>query len=81
MFAESFPLKMSKRRLFIPKGPNYPADEWNVIETSYHPDTQEKNESVFAVANGYIGLRASFEEKYKGPGKSSPGVYLNGYAK
>jgi alpha,alpha-trehalose phosphorylase len=46
--------------------PHYQADDWNIIESAssvdgflshYYP-----SESIFALGNGYIGLRGSFEE-------------------
>lgn len=38
-----------------------------------------KNETIFAVGNGYIGMRASFEEGYDGLHKSVKGIFLNGF--
>eukprot|EP00906_Rhabdomonas_costata_P004894 RCo007337 len=70
---------MSKRRQFTTKGPCYPSDEWHVIERPLHPEDNAKNESIFAVANGHVGIRATFEEGYSGPGRAGPGVFINGF--
>lgn len=38
-----------------------------------------KNESVFHIANGYIGVRGSFEEGYKDDYDSIRGTYINAF--
>jgi alpha,alpha-trehalose phosphorylase len=40
----------------------YPADEWNVIETGFHPEFMAQSETMFALGNGYIGMRGCPEE-------------------
>lgn len=58
----------------------YPYDEWKVRETIYSENHHQKNESVFALGNGYIGMRGNFEEGYHGTaGSSVTGNYLNGF--
>jgi len=70
---------MSKRRQYSPGSAEYDPDEWHVIEKTYNPAAHMKNETIFAVGNGYIGMRASFEEGYEGPSKSVKGIFLNGF--
>ncbi|WP_110933938.1 beta-phosphoglucomutase [Paenibacillus bouchesdurhonensis] len=58
----------------------YPYQEWCVTEESYDEENNQRNESIFALGNGYIGMRGNFEEGYYGKkGKSVIGNYLNGF--
>ncbi|MEO8608387.1 MAG: glycoside hydrolase family 65 protein [Chloroflexota bacterium] len=60
--------------------PIYPPTEWEIIETEFKPEHNYRNESVFALGNGYIGMRGNFEEGYAGvPGTGLEGNYLNGF--
>ncbi|CAM3597866.1 beta-phosphoglucomutase [Marinicrinis lubricantis] len=57
----------------------YPYEPWTITETSYDPKHNRRSETVFTVANGYIGMRGTFEE---GPEEGVPslnGTYLNGF--
>jgi alpha,alpha-trehalose phosphorylase len=45
---------------------------WNTLDL----DALEKTESIFALSNGHIGLRGTFEE---GEPRGLPGTYLNGF--
>ncbi len=57
-----------------------PVDPWRLCETSFDPATNFLHETLFALGNGYIGLRASHDEGYTGPaGSSLDGSYLNGF--
>ncbi len=40
----------------------YPVDEWKIIENRYHPQFLARTETLFALSNGYLGLRGCFEE-------------------
>ncbi len=46
-------------------------------EKNYDPLSQLKNESIFMVGNGYVGVRGAFEEGYPS-GDSIRGSYING---
>jgi len=60
--------------------PIYPAAEWDIIETEFKIENNYRNESIFALGNGYIGMRGNFEEGYPGPpGTGLEGTYLNGF--
>ena len=37
---------------------------WSIEETAYDPRFAAKIESVFALGNGYMGIRAATEERY-----------------
>lgn len=39
-------------------------DEWNIIETGFHPDRLRASESIFSLGNGRFGQRGNFEETY-----------------
>jgi len=49
---------------------------WEIAELRFSPDVAARHESVFAVGNGYLGLRGAPEE---GTSAHDPGVILNGF--
>jgi len=58
----------------------YPLDAWCIRETSFDVESNFLDETLFALGNGYIGLRGTPEEGYAGPaGTSLDGTYLNGF--
>ncbi|MFA9216661.1 MAG: glycoside hydrolase family 65 protein [Sphingomonadaceae bacterium] len=60
--------------------PTYPLEAWCIRETSFDTASHFLDETLFALGNGYIGLRGSHEEGYSGPaGTSLDGTYLNGF--
>jgi alpha,alpha-trehalose phosphorylase len=40
----------------------YPVDEWRLVEQQFSPDFLAATETLFSTANGYLGIRAGFEE-------------------
>lgn len=50
--------------------------EWEIAEAAFDPERLAAMESVFAVGNGYLGLRGAPEE---GGPSHDPGVVLNGF--
>ncbi|MFL5828309.1 MAG: glycoside hydrolase family 65 protein, partial [Solirubrobacteraceae bacterium] len=54
----------------------FPVEPWAVRETELDLDRLAQTESVFALANGHIGLRANLDE---GEPFGLPGTYLNGF--
>ncbi len=54
----------------------FKTDAWKIIEEGFDPEYAEVAESVFSLANGYMGIRGSFEEGYSG--KTLAGNYFNG---
>lgn len=50
--------------------------EWELIEDSFHPDTNEIYESLLSIGNGHMGTRANFEEDFSG--NSLKGTYVGG---
>lgn len=41
---------------------DFPADEWNVIAEGFHPEFLPQLETIFALGNGYLGMRGCPEE-------------------
>jgi alpha,alpha-trehalose phosphorylase len=56
--------------------PAFPVEPWAVRETELHLDNLAQSESVFALANGHIGLRGNLDE---GEPYGIPGSYLGGF--
>jgi alpha,alpha-trehalose phosphorylase len=54
----------------------YAVEPWSVRETALDPSRLARSESVFALANGHIGLRANLDE---GEPYEVPGTYLNSF--
>jgi alpha,alpha-trehalose phosphorylase len=54
----------------------YPAESWTVRETALDLDVLAQAESVFALANGHLGLRGNLDE---GEPRALSGTYLNGF--
>ena len=55
---------------------HYPPDEWKIIEETFNPDMMPRNEIIFALGNGYIGMGGDYEETSK---FFHRGTYLNGF--
>ncbi len=54
----------------------YPVDEWRVIEKRFVQRYVPQSETLFALANGYLGIRGAFEE---GRPVFQSGTYINGF--
>ncbi|GLK16489.1 glycoside hydrolase family 65 protein [Herbiconiux flava] len=54
----------------------FPLDEWALTEAEFHTATQGRTETLFAVGNGYLGLRGNFEEGHKA---YAEGTFINGF--
>ncbi|WP_322903287.1 HAD-IA family hydrolase [Paenibacillus campi] len=58
----------------------YEVEPWVIRETSFNPQYNRRSETVFTVANGYIGMRGHFEEGMDVPEIDTlNGTYLNGF--
>ncbi|MBN1499395.1 MAG: glycoside hydrolase family 65 protein [Spirochaetes bacterium] len=53
--------------------------EYIVSDISLKQETLLKNESIFSIANGYIGVRGNFEEGYLPGLNTIRGTYLNAF--
>ncbi len=56
--------------------PAFPIDVWKVRETAFSPDVLPQSETLFALSNGYLGLRGNLDE---GDPSFERGTYLNGF--
>ena len=46
------------------KQPIYPVEVWDITEQEFQKENNYRNETTFALSNGYIGTRGTFEEAY-----------------
>jgi alpha,alpha-trehalose phosphorylase len=67
---------MIHRPQFRPPPHIYPPDEWSLIEKRFMPDLLEQGETMFALGNGYLGMRGCFEE---GGPIGQNGTFINGF--
>lgn len=57
----------------------YPYQSWEITEEEFLLENNHQNEAIFALGNGYMGLRGTLEEDYPGSEKNTtPGFYING---
>jgi alpha,alpha-trehalose phosphorylase len=54
----------------------YPVDEWALIETAFEDEYLQRAETIFSVANGYVGLRGCPDE---GRPYHDRGTFINGF--
>ncbi|OYO22853.1 family 65 glycosyl hydrolase [Enemella dayhoffiae] len=54
----------------------FPIDEWRLVETDHDPKDLGTTETLFAVGNGYLGMRGNPEE---GRDAHTHGTYVNGF--
>ncbi|HEX6953779.1 MAG TPA: glycoside hydrolase family 65 protein, partial [Agromyces sp.] len=54
----------------------FPVDEWALVETEFGVDDMGRTETLFAVGNGYLGLRGNVEEGRDG---HMHGTFINGF--
>lgn len=62
------------------KQPIYDIEEWNITEKEFSIDTVYRNETTFALSNGYLGTRGTFEEGYDfSVEEGLEGNFINGF--
>jgi alpha,alpha-trehalose phosphorylase len=54
----------------------FPVDEWALVESEFGADDMGRTETLFAVGNGYLGLRGNVEEGRDG---HMHGTFINGF--
>ena len=54
----------------------FAVEPWSITERELHLDILAQTESIFALSNGHIGLRANLDE---GEPSGSPGTFLNSF--
>lgn len=57
-------------------GDGFPVEPWQVRETHLDLDRLAQSESLFALSNGHLGMRANLDE---GEPHAIPGTYLNSF--
>lgn len=67
---------MIERQVKRPPEFVYPIDEWKMVETQFYRRLMPQAETMFAVGNGYLGMRGNFEE---GRPVHQPGTFVNGF--
>ena len=67
---------MIEKELLIPPKHVYPKDEWRLVEKRFAPEFLAQNETIFALGNGYLGIRGAFEE---GLPVFQSGTFINGF--
>ncbi|MFC5791515.1 glycoside hydrolase family 65 protein [Agromyces tardus] len=65
-FADTDPLNRSR----------FPIDEWALVENEFGLEDMGRTETLFAVGNGYLGLRGNVEEGRDG---HMHGTFINGF--
>ena len=68
--------RLEERLSRSPSEHAYPVADWQIVERAFEPEYLPALESVFAVANGYLGLRGTPEE---GTPAHEAGAVLNGF--
>jgi alpha,alpha-trehalose phosphorylase len=68
--------RLEERLSRSPSERAYPVEDWQIVERRFHAAYLPPLESVFAVANGYLGLRGTPEE---GAPVHEAGAVLNGF--
>lgn len=67
---------MIEREVVRPPEFVYPIDEWKMIETRFYRHLVPQAETMFAIGNGYMGMRGNFEE---GRPTHQSGTFVNGF--
>ncbi len=57
-------------------GGGFPAEPWRIRETALRAEHAVRNETLFFLGNGHLGMRGAFEEGFPA---SVPGTYINGF--
>jgi alpha,alpha-trehalose phosphorylase len=64
------------RELRLPPEHLFPSDEWSICETEFTRGWMGNAETIFALSNGFLGIRGTFEE---GRPAIEPGAFINGF--
>ena len=58
----------------------YPVEPWTITEREFKKETNYRNETTFALSNGYLGSRGTFEEGYLFTEEEGlEGNFINGF--
>jgi len=67
---------MLEKEILTPPEHIYPIDDWRIVEKKYSKKFLAQNETIFALGNGYFGMRGAFEE---GLPVFQSGTFVNGF--
>ncbi len=67
---------MLEKEILTPPEHIYPIDDWRIVEKKYSKKFLAQNETIFALGNGYFGMRGAFEE---GQPVFQSGTFINGF--
>jgi alpha,alpha-trehalose phosphorylase len=67
---------MGRRPIELPPEDVFPADEWRIVEARFDQRYAERAETAFTLANGYLGIRGTFDE---GRPVHTPGTFVAGF--
>ncbi|MTV27643.1 glycoside hydrolase family 65 protein [Nitriliruptoraceae bacterium ZYF776] len=67
---------MIPREINLPPEHLFPSDEWRIVERSFTRSWMGNAETIFALSNGFLGVRGTFEE---GRPAIEAGTFLNGF--
>ena len=67
---------MLKRNVTAPPEHLFPPDAWRIVEARYSERYLRRAETAFALSNGYVGVRGTFEE---GRPFGTSGTFVNGF--
>ena len=67
---------MLKREIVPPPEHLFPPDEWRLVEARWTERFADRAETVFALSNGYVGVRGTLEE---GRPSLIPGTFVNAF--
>jgi alpha,alpha-trehalose phosphorylase len=67
---------MLNRQIVPPPEHLFPPDEWRIVEAVWTPQYADRAETIFALSNGYVGVRGTPEE---GRPALAPGTFINGF--
>lgn len=60
----------------LPPEDVYPVEPWRIVEQGFYPRLLPQTETIFAISNGYLGIRATPEEAAP---VHEAGTFLNGF--
>jgi alpha,alpha-trehalose phosphorylase len=67
---------MKKHKISLPPEDIYPIDDWNIIQEKFSQEYLAQDETLFTVANGYLGMRGNMEE---GAPYGQRGTFINAF--
>lgn len=68
-----------ERSIDLMEAYSYPVHPWTIEENAFEKNAVRKNESVFSLGNGYLGLRGCYEEGFLDEKLGVRGTYLNAF--